>query len=127
MVEIFTNSLSEIFSEYIPNKVVKFDDRDPPWMKRELKTAIKRKHRIYAKFVRRGRKQEDWDYVKNVQNLTSRMITNAKNDYYLGLGRKLSNNVSGDKSYWSLFNRLLNKKTVSNIPLLLKMAYLLLM
>ena len=30
MVEIFTNSLSEIFSEYIPNKVVKFDDRDPP-------------------------------------------------------------------------------------------------
>ena len=64
MVEMFTNSLSEIFSEYIPNKVVKFDDRDPPWMKRELKTALKRKHRIYAKFVRRGRKQEDWDYVK---------------------------------------------------------------
>ena len=61
---------------------------------------------------------EDWDSVKNVQNLTSRMITNAKNDYYLGLGRKLPNNVSGAKSYWSLFNRLLNKKTVSNIPLL---------
>lgn len=61
MLGIFTNSLSEIFSYYIPNKVVKFDDRDPPWMKRELKTAIKRKHRIYAKFVRRGRKQEDWN------------------------------------------------------------------
>ena len=85
-------------------------------MKQELKTAIKRKHRIYAKFVRRGKKQEDWNSVKNVQNITQRMITKTKNDYYLGLGRKLLNNVSGAKSCWSLFNRLLNKKTVSNIP-----------
>ena len=44
MVEIFTNALSE----YIPNKAVKFDDKDPLWMIGELKTAIKRKHRIYA-------------------------------------------------------------------------------
>ena len=34
MVEIFTNALSEIFSEHIPNKVVQFHDRDPSWMKR---------------------------------------------------------------------------------------------
>ena len=120
MVEIFTNALSKIFSEYIPKKVVKFDDRNLPWMKWELKTDIKRKHRIYAKFVRRGRKQEGWDSVKNVQYLTSRMITNAKNDYHLVLGRKLSNNVSGAKAYRSLFNRLLNKKTVSNIPPLIE-------
>ena len=48
------------------------------------------------------------------------MITNVKNDYYLGLGRKISNNVSGATSFSSLFNRLLNKKTVSNIPPLLE-------
>ena len=33
MVEKFTNVLSEICSLYIPNRVVKFDDRDLPWMK----------------------------------------------------------------------------------------------
>ena len=64
IVDIFTDFLSEIFSKYIPNTVVKFDDRDPPWMKRELKTDIKRKYRIYAKYIRRGRKPEDWDSVK---------------------------------------------------------------
>ena len=47
-------------------------------MRRELKTAIKRKNRIYAKFIRCGRKQEDWDSVKHVQNITSRIIINAK-------------------------------------------------
>ena len=60
------------------------------------------------------------EQFSNVQKKTSRMITNAKNDYYLRLGRKLSNNVSGAKSYWSLFNRLLNKNTVSNIPPLIE-------
>ena len=58
IVEIFTSALSEIFSEHIANKVVKFNDRDPPWMKRELNTAITCKHRICTKFFRRGRKQE---------------------------------------------------------------------
>ena len=48
------------------------------------------------------------------------MIINAKIDYYLDLGRKLSNNVTGAKSYWSLFNRLLNKKAASNIPPLIE-------
>ena len=90
------------------------------WMKQELKAAIKRKHRIYAKFVKRGRKQEDWNHVKKVQNETTRMITNAKNEYYLNVGRRLSNNTTGAKTYWSLLNRLISKKKVSNIPPLLE-------
>ena len=36
MVDIFTNLLSELFSLHIPNRVVKFDNRNPPWMKQEL-------------------------------------------------------------------------------------------
>ena len=35
-------------------------------MKQELKTAIKRKHRVYAKFVKRGRNLEDWNHVKDL-------------------------------------------------------------
>ena len=116
MVEAFTNTIYEICSVHIPNRVKKFDDRDPPWMKREIKTAIKRKQRVCAKFVKRGRKPEEWNYVKNIQKETSRMVTNAKNEYYTSLGRKLSNNVSGVKTYWSILNRLLSKKKVSVTP-----------
>ena len=82
-------------------------------MKRELQNAIKRKHRVYAKIAKRGRKPEEWNYVKNIRNETSRMITNAKNEYYTSLGRKLSNNVPGVKTYWSILNRLLSKKKFS--------------
>ena len=116
MVEVFTNIIYEICSLHIPNRVKKFDDMDPPWMKCELKTAIKRKHRVYAKFVKHGSKPEEWKYVKNIQKETSRMITNAKNECYTSLGRKLSNNVSGVKTYWSILNRLLSKRKVSVLP-----------
>ena len=59
MVEVFTNVIYEICSLHIPNRVKRFDDRDPPWMKLELKNAIKWKHRVYAKCVKRGRLPEE--------------------------------------------------------------------
>ena len=74
MVKIFTEKLSEVFSFFIPNKTVKFNDKDQPRITPQLKAAIKRKYRIYSKFVQSGRKQEDWNRVKNVKSETSRLI-----------------------------------------------------
>ena len=98
IVDKLIDVLSELSTLHIPNKVVKFDDRDPTWTKQESKTAIKCKHRVYAKFVKRGRKVEDWNHVKNLQNETTKMIINAKNEYHLHLGRRLSNNLNGPKT-----------------------------
>ena len=50
-------------------------------MKQELETAIKRKRRVYAKFVKRGRKMEGWNHVKDLQDETAKVIINAKNQY----------------------------------------------
>ena len=78
---------------HISNRIVKFDDRDPPWMKQELKTAIKRKHRVYAKFLKKAGKWKTGPMSENLQNKTTRMIINAKNEYYLNFGRRPSNNL----------------------------------
>ena len=51
MTEFFTNKILSIMSVNIPNKVVKYCDKDPPWMSLELKTAIKWKHRVFRKFL----------------------------------------------------------------------------
>ena len=48
------------------------------------------------------------------------MVTNAKENYYKNLGRKFSNPNQGTKAYWSVFNRLLNKKNTLNISPLLE-------
>ena len=50
MANVFCNALMTVLNKHIPNKIFTFNDRDPPWMTREIKTAIKRKHRVYEKF-----------------------------------------------------------------------------
>ena len=65
----------------------------------KLKTAIKHKRRVYNKYVKRGRKPDEWECVRQVRNETSAMITNSKDDYFAELGRKLSNPNNGPKIF----------------------------
>ena len=68
MTKEFTIVVMEIIDRFIPNKMIKVHDKDPPWMTPEIKTAIKRKHRIYNKYVKRGRKPNEWEYVRFKNN-----------------------------------------------------------
>ena len=120
MTELFTSACRNIFSLYIPNKVITCDDRDPPWMTVTLKSAIKRKHRAYSKYVKRGRKPDYWGYVRSVRNENSAKINKAKDDYFSDLSKKLSDPTSGMKSYWGTLNKIINKKRFSNVPPLLE-------
>ena len=120
MVDIFTDTLFSVFSSHIPNEIITCNDKDPPWITPELKSAIRRRHRVYRKYVQRGQRKEDWNQVKDIRNETSKMIINAKEKYFLNLGRKLSDPNQGVKAYWTTLNRLLNEKKVANIPPLLE-------
>ena len=44
-----------IMSHNIPNETIKISVKDPPCVTSRLKTAIRRKHRVYRKFIKRGR------------------------------------------------------------------------
>ena len=120
MIEVFTESIYTILASYIPNRVVKFCDKNPPWISPHIKSAIKRKQKVYRKFCKRGRRDQEWSYVKRVRNETSKMILNAKEEYFHRLGRELSDPNEGMKHYWSTLNRLINKKKTMNIPPLLE-------
>ena len=120
MTQLFTAKCIDIFSQYIPNEIVTCDDRDPLWMTATLKSAIKRKHRVYNKYVKRGRKPNDWEYVRKVHNETCSKITKAKDEYFSNLGKKLSDLTNGIKSYWATLNKIINNKKFSNIPPLLE-------
>ena len=120
MAARFTENLLKVLSLHMPNKIIKINDKDAPWITPELKSAIRRKHRVFRKYVRRGRSHEDWKTVKEIQAENSKKILNAKNSYYLKLGKKLSDPCIGIKEYWSVLNRMIQKKKFSNIPPLLE-------
>ena len=63
MADTLTKTMHSIMSENIPNKVIKCNDKDPSWITHQLKTAIKRINLVFNKFLDRGKKQEDWNYM----------------------------------------------------------------
>ena len=44
---IFNNTLMKIFSNYISNKCITIDDRDPPWVIKTMKNQIKIKKSLH--------------------------------------------------------------------------------
>ena len=80
MTEALTASIYATLTSYIPNKVIKCSDKDPPLITPLIKTAIKRKQKVYRNFCRRGRRDQDWTYVKRVRNETSKMSLNTKEE-----------------------------------------------
>ena len=86
-----------------------------PWITSYLKTAIKCKHRVYKKYVKRGSKTEEWEHVKTLSQNTFQMITSVKEKYFLKLSQKLSDSANGVKAYWSTLNKILNRNKMTNI------------
>ena len=92
-------------------------------MTQEIKTANKRKHRVYKKFNSRGRNPADWERIRILRNETTRLVDAAKDNYFKSLGRKLTDTKTGIKAYWQTINKILNKNKVTCIPPSLKMMY----
>ena len=114
-VKDFTDILS-IISQFIPNKIITINERDSPWLTKSIKNKIKSKHRAYHKFLSHGNRPEEKDHINRLRNETNRLTVNAKDDYFYNLGQTLSDPSLGPKSYWTVLNKILNKKKYTNIP-----------
>ena len=90
MALVFTDTVLEIFSRNIPNKVVTCHDKDAAWITPQVKAAIKRNSRIYTKWNKRGRKPEERAKVIETQNEASNLIRQAKDSYSEKLSKLLS-------------------------------------
>ena len=87
LVDKFTKIILSIIAENVPSRVINVNEKDPPWITKEIKTAIRRKHRIYSKYIKRGSKQKDWEQVRIVRNQTTHLIDDAKENYFESLDK----------------------------------------
>ena len=97
MNKIFSETFVDIISKQIPNKIITYNDKDAPWFTQKVKTAIKRSSRVYRKWVIRGSNPTERRNIRNVQNVTNKLIKPAKLNYFQKLGDKLSNPGTGQK------------------------------
>ena len=118
-VECFNNTLLNIFKNFIPHKTIKCNHRDPPWMNKEIKGALRYKNRLYKKYISGGKKQEDELRFQDNSEFLSKLITATKDSYFSNLGRRLNDPTTSPKTYWSILKRFLNKIKIPSIPPLL--------
>ena len=50
MFFLFNKTIKNIISNYIPHETVTFDDRDPPWINKNVKQLILEKNEMYKKY-----------------------------------------------------------------------------
>ena len=115
-VTIFNQTLMNIFSNYIPNKLITVDDKDPPWMNESIKKKIMVKKYASKSFNANKKNYDAYLKLQTITTKLSEMILKRKEDYYRLLSNKLNDSHTSAKSYWSILKTLYNGKKTPLIP-----------
>ena len=102
-VLILNKTLLNVFANYVPSKIVTFNDKDPPWMTQYLKSQINWRNNVYQEYQRkRNHSANDFIFLENVISEVSDLIFSRKNVYYDQLAQKLNDPKTSSKTYWSI-------------------------
>ena len=116
MASIFNQTIINILCNFIPHESVLLDDRDPPWMKKEIKKLINEKKNIFNCFRRNNNDKQLLGRLKDLQAQLNFLIEKYKGKYYSQLTSTLSDIGKSSKAYWSILKSFLTGKKIPCIP-----------
>eukprot|EP00111_Clytia_hemisphaerica_P021609 TCONS_00063545-protein len=109
-----TETIINIMSDFVPNKVITVRNKDAVWMTAGIKRALLKKSKVYKRYVKNGRRVEDLETLHEHQSRCRRAVRDAKNSYFSRLA--ISDPNLGTKKYWSILNKFLHKRKTPRIP-----------
>ena len=80
--KLFNETLLNIFSNFIPRKTIKCKFKEPPWMSKEIKTSMRKKNRLYKKYVSNGCNADDIICLNNQSIYCAELISLEKDNHY---------------------------------------------
>ena len=98
-----------IFTNYISNKYITIDGKNPPWMKETIKDEIKLKKSL--------RKSNNFIEMQNLTEISDMVLKRKEKYHHLSL--ELNNPNISAKTCWSILKSLYNDTKVPLIPPLL--------
>ena len=111
-----SSTITNIMSNYIPHKTITCDDRDPPWINKDINQLILDKNHAYKSYIRNDKSLQLFSQFQFLQTKLSPLIEESKNQYYTRLSHKLLDSKKSQKSYWSILKTFLNNKKIPCIP-----------
>ena len=105
-----------IFKNFIPRKTTTSNDKDPPWMNKQIKTLTAEKKALYERLKRRMLNSKLFDKFDALKAKLQNSINYFEFEYHRKISKKLSNPSTSPKCYWTLLKTLLNGRKTPCIP-----------
>ena len=95
----FTETILNVFRNYVPNRYITVDHKDPVWMNETITSKIRIKNVLYGKYIQNGRFESDLVCLKSFIIEFNELISSSKTLHYENLGKKLNNPLLQGKTY----------------------------
>ena len=105
-----------VFTNYIPNKLITIDDKDLPWMNDEIRNKIKERDLFYQQLKKYKLNLTYSDVMNELTLELSSIISQRKDNYYIQLPKKLNDPQTNAKNYWSILKTFFNGRNIPIIP-----------
>ena len=115
-VQLFTQTLQNIISNYIPHETITCDDRNPPWIDEKIKKLVLQKNGAFLAYSRDKNNTDLFNKFQSLQAHLKTTIEESKQNYYSRLSNKLLDSKTSPKSYWSILKTFANNKKIPCIP-----------
>ena len=115
-LKLFNETIVNIVSNYIPNKFITCNDKDPPWLNDHIKRLINLKNEIFKKYLKDGRPDSVYENLQTITWDLTEAVSSSKKFFYERLANKLNNPNTSAKAYWSIIKTLFNGKKLPFIP-----------
>ena len=115
-VSVFKEAIMSIFKNFIPRKTTTSNDKDPPWMNKQIKTLTAEKKALYERLKRRMLNSKLFDKFDALKAKLQNSINYFEFEYHRKISKKLSNPSTSPKCYSTLLKTLLNGRKTPYIP-----------
>ena len=109
-VDRLTSTLLNIFRNFIPHKTIACKYNDAPWITSKIKTMLRKKNRLYRKYIANGLRDDYKLALDELSIICSDQISSSKEINFKNLGKKLNDPALGPKAFWSILNGFFRKK-----------------
>ena len=115
-VYFFTKTLLNIIQNFIPHETIICDDRDLPWINKEIKKLMLQKNLAFKSYCYSNKSMFLFEKFKALEYQLNISIVESKENYYTKLSNRLADPVTSPKTYWSILKTFLNNKKIPCIP-----------
>ena len=77
-VAAFNETILNVSLNYVPNKYITVDDKDPVWMNETIKSKIKAKNILYKKCIENDRFESALVFLENLITELNELISSTK-------------------------------------------------